>query len=170
MLRRLTVICAAFFCLAVQARADVVIDWDNVLLAAVRVDKTPPPKASRAMAMVHVAIFDAVDGLLGGYTPYHVTTSPPPHAVSAEAAAAAAAHKVLVAVYPAQKATFDGALATSLAAIPDGPEKSYGVDWGEAVTDRNLVTGPAWTAHVEWLRQFLAVLGTRIAHEATAKA
>jgi protease I len=45
-----------------------------------------------------------------------------------------------------------------------------GVDWGEAVTDRNLVTGPAWTAHVEWLRQFLAVLGTRIAHEATAKA
>ena len=32
----------------------------------------------------------------------------------------------------------------------------------EAVTDGNLVTGPAWTAHVEWLRQFLAVLGTRI--------
>lgn len=29
-----------------------------------------------------------------------------------------------------------------------------------AVTDGNLVTGPAWTAHVEWLRQFLAVLGT----------
>jgi protease I len=32
----------------------------------------------------------------------------------------------------------------------------------EAVTDGNLVTGPAWTAHVEWLRQFLAVLGTKI--------
>ena len=44
------------------------------------------------------------------------------------------------------------------------------LDWGEAVTDRNLVTGPAWTAHVAWLQQFLAVLGTRIAHEATAKA
>jgi deglycase len=29
----------------------------------------------------------------------------------------------------------------------------------EAVTDRNLVTGPAWTAHVAWLRQFLTVLG-----------
>lgn len=27
-----------------------------------------------------------------------------------------------------------------------------------AVTDDNLVTGPAWTAHVEWLRQFLALL------------
>jgi protease I len=33
-----------------------------------------------------------------------------------------------------------------------------------AVTDRNLVTGPAWTAHVEWLRQFNAVLGTKITH------
>jgi protease I len=32
----------------------------------------------------------------------------------------------------------------------------------EAVTDGNLVTGPAWTAHVKWLRQFLAVLGTKI--------
>ena len=34
--------------------------------------------------------------------------------------------------------------------------------FAEAVTDGNLVTGPAWTAHVEWLRQFLAVLGTKI--------
>jgi protease I len=42
----------------------------------------------------------------------------------------------------------------------------------EAVTDGNLVTGPAWTAHVEWLKQFLAVLGTDAAQEdaITAKA
>ena len=42
----------------------------------------------------------------------------------------------------------------------------------EAVTDGNLVTGPAWTAHVEWLRQFLAVLGTAALQEeaSTAKA
>jgi protease I len=38
----------------------------------------------------------------------------------------------------------------------------------DAVTDRNLVTGPAWTCHVEWIRQFLAVLGTRIADEEPA--
>ncbi len=36
------------------------------------------------------------------------------------------------------------------------------VGFEEAMTDGNLVTGPAWTAHVEWLRQFLAVLGTSI--------
>ena len=120
--------------LAGPACADVVIDWDNVLLNAVRVDKTPPPKASRAMAMVHVAIFDAVNGIVGGYTPYHVTASAPAGA-SPEAAAAAAAHKVLVAVYPAQQATFDAALTTSLAAIPNGAAKTAGVSWGEAVAD-----------------------------------
>lgn len=32
----------------------------------------------------------------------------------------------------------------------------------EAVTDRNFVTAPAWPAHPEWIRQFLALLGTRI--------
>lgn len=41
----------------------------------------------------------------------------------------------------------------------------------EAITDGNLVTGPAWTAHVAWLRQFLTVLGTGVQEEAaTAKA
>jgi len=39
------------------------------------------------------------------------------------------------------------------------------LQWTEAVTDRNLVTGPAWSCHVEWLKQFLQVLGTRIVHE-----
>ena len=136
-LTRMFSLCAVLFCLAVPARADVVIDWDNVLLQAVRADKTPPPKASRDMAAVHVAVYDAVVGILGGYTPYSVTASAPPGA-SAEASAAAAAHKVLVALFPAQSATFDSALTTSLAAIPDGSAKSAGISWGEAVADQIL--------------------------------
>jgi protease I len=44
------------------------------------------------------------------------------------------------------------------------------VRFEQAVTDRNLVTGPAWTAHVEWLRQFLAVLGTKVTHADPAPA
>jgi protease I len=39
----------------------------------------------------------------------------------------------------------------------------------QAVTDGNLVTAPAWPAHVEWLRQFLAVLGTTIVTQETVK-
>jgi len=40
----------------------------------------------------------------------------------------------------------------------------------DALTDGNLVTGPAWTCHVEWIKQFLAVLGTRITQEETVGA
>ena len=38
----------------------------------------------------------------------------------------------------------------------------------QAVTDRNLVTAPAWPAHPAWIAQFLKVLGTRIVHEEPA--
>jgi hypothetical protein len=117
--------------------ADVVTDWNGVLLDAIRVDKTSPPKASRAMAAVNVAIFDAVNGILGGYTPYHVTASAPTGA-SPEAAAVAAAHKVLVGLFPAQKAAFDAERAASLAAIPDGAAKSAGISWGDSVAAQIL--------------------------------
>jgi protease I len=40
----------------------------------------------------------------------------------------------------------------------------------QAVTDRFLVTAPAWPAHPAWLAQFLKVLGTRVEHEVAARA
>lgn len=49
-----------------------------------------------------------------------------------------------------------------------GPEvtaaggKFVSIGFEEALTDGNLVTGPAWTAHVPWIKQFLSVLGTVI--------
>ncbi len=118
--------------------ADVILDWNSTTLAAIRADRTPPPKASRAMAITHVSMYDAVIALVGGYEPYAVHDPVGPGPLSAEAAAAAAAHKALVALFPAQSATFDAALATSLAAIPDGPAKTNGVTWGEHVAQRIL--------------------------------
>lgn len=113
--------------------ADVVRDWNAVLLGAVRVDRTPPPKASRAMAMTHVAMYDSVVGALGGYEPYAVTEPAGPLPLSAEAAAAAAAHMVLGELFPAQQATFDAALTSSLATIPDGAAETNGIAWGHHV-------------------------------------
>ena len=40
----------------------------------------------------------------------------------------------------------------------------------DAMTDGNLVTGPAWTCHVEWIKQLLTLLGTRIVQEETVAA
>ncbi|HYU35572.1 MAG TPA: vanadium-dependent haloperoxidase [Thermoanaerobaculia bacterium] len=123
---------AALLGFAGAARADVILDWNEVLLNAIRVDKTPPPRAARAMACVDISIYDAVNGILGGYTPYHVT-DPAPAGASPEAAAVAAAHAALVALFPAQQATFDAAYTASLAAIPDGAAKTAGIAWGEQV-------------------------------------
>jgi hypothetical protein len=137
MRKRIPAVVFGFTLLAVTAHADVVLDWNEVALDAIRTDRTNPPRATRNLAIVHTSVFDAVNGILGGFDPYAVTTAAPAGA-SAEAAAAAAAHRALVAVYPAQQAAFDAALATSLAAIPDGVAKADGIDWGEQVADEIL--------------------------------
>ena len=45
------------------ARADLITDWNETALDAIRLDKTPPPKAARALAILHTAIYDAVNGI-----------------------------------------------------------------------------------------------------------
>ena len=112
-----------------------VIKWNGVMLNAVRTGNTAPPLASRNMAMVHAAIYDAVNSISKKYTPYLVEIDPPA-GTSAEAATAAAAHRVLVSVYPAQAATFDEAYASSLAKITDGKAKQDGIALGQQVADK----------------------------------
>ncbi len=140
--RQVLVVCVLSLALpgfAAPVRADVVLDWNNVALAAIRVDRTPPPKASRALACVHTSMFDAINSASGGaYDPYIVEAVELPSPVSLDAAAAEAAYGVLIQLFPAQKPTFDAALATSLAAIPDGPEETAGVAWGASVAQRIL--------------------------------
>ena len=75
-------------------------------------EQVGPGRASRAMAIVHIAMFDAVNGVLGGYKSF--TNITPAKTASIPAAIAQAAHDTLVAVFPSQKATFDQALANDL--------------------------------------------------------
>jgi membrane-associated phospholipid phosphatase len=126
------VVATAWLALAPAVHANVINDWCATMLQTIRTDRTAPPIASRAMAMTMVAAYDAVAALQPSYEPYHVTAQGPAGA-SAEAAAAQAAHDVLVALFPAQAATLDDALATSLAAVPAGTAKSDGIAWGAEV-------------------------------------
>ncbi|MEO7318218.1 MAG: hypothetical protein ABIZ56_04435, partial [Chthoniobacteraceae bacterium] len=82
------------------ARADIVTDWNETALAAIRTDKTPPPKAARALAILHTAIYDAVNGITQTHERYLVPGKPSGPA-SPEAAVSAAAHLVLVRLFPA---------------------------------------------------------------------
>ena len=131
---------------AVPARADVVAQWnEQVFLFG---------GTSRTLAMVQIAVFDAINAIQPRYRPYLNLPAPPPEALP-EAAAASAAHGVLVRLFPAQAATLSGMLAASLAALPDGLEKSAGVQFGDVVAeamyqrrlgDNMLVPGPFYVS------------------------
>lgn len=118
-----------------QLSGNPVIEWNGVMLNVVRKSNTAPPLASRNMAMVHAAVYDAVNSISKKYSPYRVNIDAPA-GTSAEAATAAAAHRVLVSIYPAQAATFDEAYASSLAKITDGKAKQDGIALGQQVADQ----------------------------------
>ena len=115
--------------------ADAVLDWNAVALAAEANDHTSsivakaeqggPTRSARALAIVHAAIFDAVNSIDQSYTPYRVTRTFSKVA-SIDAAVAQAAHDTLTALYPSQKAMFDTALRESLAEIPGGVRELLG--------------------------------------------
>ena len=117
--------------------------WNQVTLDANAIDHTPPgPDESRvfgeqlgpgrtalAFAIVHVAIFEAVNAVTGGYTSY-TGLEPAPAGTSIEAAVAQAAHDTLAAEYPSQAPRFDDLLANDLAQLPDDDAKQSGIDLG----------------------------------------
>src|SRR5213078_1586013 len=119
------------------AHPDVVTDWNKAALDAIRADRTPPPVASRDLAILHAAIYDAVNGISRTYQAYFVESAVPASA-SPPAAASAAAHTVLNSLFPAHAADFDDLHAATLAAIPEGPQKDMGVKCGEAVAAKIL--------------------------------
>ena len=112
--------------------ADMVIEWNTVLLDAIRTVKPAPPVGSRAMAIVSLSVFDAVNSIEGKYAPYlsQVATS---LSTSKEAAVAQAAYRSLSALFPTYQATLDAKLATSLATITDGLPKTAGITLGNTV-------------------------------------
>jgi hypothetical protein len=123
--------------IAIPASADVVTDWNNAALDAIRADRTAPPIASRSLAIVHVAIYDAVNGIARTHEPYLVPSAVS-NSASRVAAATAAAHRTLVTLFPNHTSTFDALHAAILAGIPNGPQKTNGITWGEFVATQIL--------------------------------
>src|SRR2546421_4135950 len=107
------------------ARADVIMDWNAKADSIATENKILPAPQSRAMSMLHIAMFEAVNAIERRYAPYKLTLSAN-RSTSREAAAAAAAYDILVAIYPDQKAVLDAALTASLAGIPETEAKSNG--------------------------------------------
>jgi hypothetical protein len=134
---RTWILAAAISLVPAVSAADVVTEWNQKAGAALAEAKLYPFMGSRAMSLVHVAMFDAINSVEGRYTPYKVKVQAPTGS-SAEAAGTAAAHAVLVKLFPEQKASLDEAYATSLAQIPDGSAKTAGIGVGEEVAGKIL--------------------------------
>jgi membrane-associated phospholipid phosphatase len=135
--------------IASLSQADVVTDWGNAALDAIRAGHTAPPIASRSLAILHVSIYDAVNGIARTYEPYLVESAAPASA-SRETAASAAAHEALVNLFPANSSSFDALHTAILATIPDGPQKVAGIVWGEFVANQILASraSDGWDAIV----------------------
>ena len=117
--------------LSVTVQADVVTDWNQTANTSLAAGGVRFNIQTRALAIMHAAMFDSVNAIDRQYTPYAIDISAP--GASPEAAAAAAAHLVMVTLVPTQAATLNAAYAASLAQIPDGTAKSDGIALGETV-------------------------------------
>ncbi|NJL22514.1 MAG: hypothetical protein HC895_19575 [Leptolyngbyaceae cyanobacterium SM1_3_5] len=113
-------------------RVSAIVEWNSTALRAIFTGSTPPPVAARNLAIVHTAMFDAVNSIVDRYKAYQVNLDAPAGA-SAEAAAVTAAYETLIKLFPTQKATFDAAYQTSLAKIPDGQSETDGIAIGRSV-------------------------------------
>ena len=125
--------------------------WNQIAIDASGLDHTPvapgelrtfgeqlgPGRASRAMAIVHIAMFDSVNAVLGGYQSYSGINSPK-GPISLDAAVAQAAHDTLSVLYPSQAAKFDSFLADDLASVHNKNERANGVLLGRRAANAIL--------------------------------
>jgi hypothetical protein len=108
-----------------------IMEWNEVAIKAAGTARQSPTMNTRTMAMVHAAMFDAINAVQPRFQPFKFTGTAPPN-TSADAASATAAHTVLMKLFPEQRASLDEALAASLAKIPEGQERNNGAAVGLA--------------------------------------
>jgi hypothetical protein len=124
-------IAAISLCIALipwtTANADAVTDWNEIAAAAVASGR-PGPIGQTDLALVQVAVHDAIQAYEQRFEPYFAEVKPKGRKA---AAAVAAAHGVLVGFYPSQAATLDATYATYLA--DNGLTDNEGLAVGEEV-------------------------------------
>ncbi len=129
-LRTSVTLAALLVCSPIAAKADVVLDWNQIAVSTFIGQGQAPYAQARFMAITQLAVFEAVNAITGDYKPYLGTVVAPAGA-SADAAAVAAAYTVLKNYFP-MAPNIDNAYIASLAAIPDGSAKSGGIATGQA--------------------------------------
>ncbi len=126
--------------------------WNKIAIDASGLDHTPVPpgdsrvfgeqlgpgRSSRAMAIVHIAIFDAINAISGGCRTY--TGIHPDPAASMDSAIVIAAHDTLAALFPSQSSKFETLMNIDLSAMPvgQGNAKAKGIALGHTAANAIL--------------------------------
>ena len=127
----------------VQSVTDSILRWNQIAIDATGLDHTPPRpgearafkeqfgpgRSSRAMAMVHIAMFEAANAVFNKYQSYTGVRAPN-HDLSVPLAISQAARDTLADLFPAQSASFDAQLAEDLAEVKNQKQKVNGVNLG----------------------------------------
>jgi hypothetical protein len=118
---------------------DVVLQWNQAVLAAIRNDKPTIGFVTRDLAIVQTAIYDAVNAIDQTSSVFQVRAKAPADA-SPVAAAAAAGLFTASALFPTDTALFQATYLSALADIPDGPAKDDGIAVGRFVAEQTLIS------------------------------
>jgi len=157
MSRPLRMFLAVVFLLGARgyAAADAITDWNAFLLstAVPAPVSRPANEIGIAAGYMHIAMYDAIVAIDGGYTPFATAVSPVPAGASREAAIAAAANRILTALYPALTPAITAHYNAAIAGIPE-PSRSDGLAIGLAaanglLTARNF-PNDGWQAAVPY--------------------
>jgi hypothetical protein len=125
------------------AQANELTKWNAIAQSTILAQPpitSAPPAAATFMAMVHGAVYDAVNAIDRTHRPYLLTRTFDQLA-SQEAAAATAAFRVLALTFPEQLPNLQPLYDASLAGVPAGPAKEKGIAAGIAAADVMLAQG-----------------------------
>ena len=106
------------------------MDWNAKADAIATQKQVPPVPHGRALAMLHIAMFEVVNAVERRYAPYKLSLTAD-RDTSKEVAAASAGYHVLISVYPDEKADLDKTLVAMLSGVTEGDPKTKGVDLGK---------------------------------------
>lgn len=152
--RLITLALGALLCLRlpVTAADNPVLTWNEQALNAIRLARTPPPIASHHLAVVHAAVFDAVNGITRTHQSWQGQAVAPAGA-NMDAAIASAAYTVINTLWgqAANPQNYGSAYAQALATIPDGPAKADGIAFGKSVAEAVLAarSQSGWNKPIE---------------------
>ena len=126
---------------ATSARADEVIEWNQIMIDASLAEHTAPFVLTRSGAIMQVAVFDALNGIERRYQPVHVAACAPP-GVSRRAAVVQAAYATLATLFPTQRTVLETKRWASLENIAADESCTHcidhGIGWGQQVADEIL--------------------------------